>query len=143
MRRVATIPCCLAFVTAFVLAPFQHVHHGHEPGHDHGHAPLVHSHLSPHHHDHVDVPGRAQAAERSVVRDFEEPEIESADDDDQPVSLDTFTLVLTTHVAPFIPTRMPVIALARTETSTSFEVVEERGNGPPPLRRAPPRAPPV
>jgi hypothetical protein len=76
----------------------------------------------------VDVPGQR--------------EIESADND-QPVSLDTFTLVLTTHGAPFIPMRMPVIAPAPAPTRLSFEVVEERGNGPPGRRGSPPRAPPV
>jgi hypothetical protein len=128
MRRALAIQCCLAFVTAFVLAPFQHVHRaGPGEGH-HDHTPLIHSHLSAHHHDHVDVPG--------------EREIESADED-QPVSLDTFTLVLTAHLAPFVPTRAPALVQALAETRLGVDVVEERGNSPPARRNSSPRAPPA
>ena len=91
MRRTVALHCCLAFVTAFILAPFQHVH---RDGDRHDHVPIVHSHLYQHHHDrpHMDKPG--------------EREIESADED-QVSSLDTFTLVLQADFSPFIPSRAP------------------------------------
>src|SRR5580700_9992767 len=90
MRRTLALQCCLAFVTAFILAPFQHVHRG---GDHHDRAPLIHSHLYGHHHDqhpHVDKPG--------------EREIENADED-KATSLDTFTLVLAADFPPFVPSR--------------------------------------
>jgi hypothetical protein len=121
MRRTVALQCCLAFVTAFILAPFQHVHRG----------GVVHSHLSAHHHDHhphVEKPG--------------EREIESPDED-KATSLDTFTLVLTPDFSPFIPARAPAIIQAPAETRTSFELVEERGHDPPASRNSPPRAPPA
>ena len=127
MRRAFAIHCCLAFVTAFVLAPLQHVH---RDGDHHDHAPLIHSHLYGHHHDHphVDKPG--------------EREIESADED-QVSSLDTFTLVLTADFSPFIPARAPAIIQPPAETRVSFELVEECGHDPPPSRNSSPRAPPA
>jgi hypothetical protein len=127
MRRVFAIQCCLAFVTAFVLAPFQHVHR--EDVHDghHTHPPLVHAHFQAHHH-HVDPPG--------------EREIESPDED-QASSLDTFTLVLTADLAPFIPSRAPGIMSPPAEARAVFELVEERGHDPPPDRNSAPRAPPA
>ena len=70
----------LAFVTAFALAPFQHIHRDEVSGGHHTHAPLIHSHLYPHSQHHVDKPG--------------EQEIESSDEDGAS-SLDSFTLVLT------------------------------------------------
>ncbi len=123
MRRAFALHCCLAFVIAFVLAPLQH-------GDRHDHAPLIHSHLYGHHHDHphVDKPG--------------EREIESADED-QVSSLDTFTLVLTADFSPFIPTRAPEIIQPPAETRASFELVEGRGHDPPPSRNSSPRAPPA
>jgi hypothetical protein len=127
MRRVFALHTCLAFVTAFVLAAFQHVHR--EGGH-HDHAPLIHSHLFGHlsRSPHVDKPG--------------EREIESADED-QASSLDTFTLVLTTDFSPFIPNRAPAVIQHAAETRLTFELVEERGHDPPPARNSSPRAPPA
>jgi hypothetical protein len=120
MRRLFALQCCLAFGTAFVLAPFQHVHaHG-----------LIHSHLSVHHHDHphLDKPG--------------EREIESSDED-HATSLDTFTLVLSPDVSPFILSRAPAVIQPPAETRASYELVEERGHGPHPSRNFFPRAPPA
>jgi hypothetical protein len=119
MRRLFALHCCLAFVTAFLLAPFQHVHRD----------GVVHSHLyGHHHHPHVDKPG--------------EREIESPDED-QATSLDTFTLVLTADFAPFIPSRAPALIPPPAETRASFELVEECGHDPPASRNSFPRAPPA
>lgn len=127
MRRIFALPCCLAFVTAFVLAPLQHVH---RDGDSHDHAPLVHSHLYAHHHDHphVDKPG--------------EREIESADEE-QASSLDTFTVVLAADFSPIVPSRAPAIVPPPAETRASFELVEERGHDPPASRNSFPRPPPA
>ena len=130
MRRIIALPfialpCCLAFVTAFVLAPFQHVHR--EGGH-HDHAPLIHSHLYAHHPDHLDKPG--------------EREIESADED-QASSLDTFTLVLTADFAPFVPSRAPAAIQPPAEARAIFELVEECGHDPPPSGKSSPEPRPV
>lgn len=125
MRRLFALPCCLAFATAFVLAPFQHVHRN---GDHRDHAPLIHAHLYAHHHDHVDKPG--------------EREIESSDED-RVSSLDTFTLVLTADFMPFVASRAPAAILPSAETRARFELVEERGHGPPPSRNSSPRAPPA
>ena len=130
MRRAFALHSCLAFVTAFILAPFQHVH---RDGDHHDHVPLIHSHLFPHHHDHaghdhVDKPGE---------REIENP------DEDQAISLDTFTLVLTADFSPFILSRAPAVIQPPAETRASFELVEECGHDPPLYRNFPPRAPPV
>jgi hypothetical protein len=130
MRKIFALPCCLALVTAFVLAPFQHVH---RDGDSRDHAPLVHSHLYAHHHDHPDHPHVDKPGER---------EIESADED-QASSLDTFTLVPTADFSAFVPSRAPAIIPPPAETRASFELIEERGHDPPLSRNSPPRAPPV
>jgi hypothetical protein len=121
MRRATAVPCFLAFLTAFILAPFQHVHHD-------THAPLIHAHLTPHHHDHVDVPGTR--------------EIESSDDE-QASSLDTFTLVITPLHPPFAPTRAPAILTTLAEARFSTAVIDECGHDPPASRHSSPRPPPV
>jgi hypothetical protein len=130
MRRVLALCCFVAFVSAFVLAPFQHVH---RDGDSHDHAPLVHSHLYAHHHDHADHPHVDKPGER---------EIESADEDEAS-SLDTFTLVPTAHFSPFVPSRAPAIIQPPAESRASFELVEERGHDPPASRNSSPRAPPA
>jgi hypothetical protein len=127
MSRVFTLHCCVAFVTAYVLAPFQHVHR------DGVHPLVVHAHLYPHNHahanhDHVDKPG--------------EREIESADED-QASPLDTFTLVLTADFPPFIPSRAPDVIPPPAEIRESFALIEERGHDPPPSPHSSPRAPPA
>jgi hypothetical protein len=119
--------CCVAFVTAFVLAPFQHVHR------DGVHPPVVHSHLYPHHHDHADHHHVDKPGER---------EIESADEE-QVSSLDTFTPVLIASFSPFIPSRAPALPEPPAGTRASFELVEERGHDPPARRNSSPRAPPA
>jgi hypothetical protein len=128
MRRAFALQCCLAFVTAFVLAPFQHVHHGEVSGDRHTHAPLIHAHFYAHIHNHIDKSG--------------EREIESSDED-QASSLDTFTLVLTADFPPFVPSRAPGLLPLPAETRASFELVEERGHDPPSSHNSSPRAPPA
>jgi hypothetical protein len=125
MRRVFALHSCLAFVIAFILAPFQHIH---REGDHHDHVPLIHSHLYPHHHDHVDKPGE---------REIEGP------DEDEATSLDTFTLVLTADFSPFILSRASAVIQPPAETRASFALVEERGHAPPLSRNFSPRAPPV
>jgi hypothetical protein len=132
MRRSIALQCSLALATAFVLAPFQHVHRDGAAG-DHTHAPLIHSHLYEHHHDHAGQPHVDKPGER---------EIESVDEDEA-TSLDTFTLVLSSAFSPFVPLRAPALIHPPTETRASFELVEECGHDPPPSRNSPPRAPPV
>jgi hypothetical protein len=124
MRRAMAIECCLALVIGFVLAPLQHVHR--DEGH--AHSPFIHAHLHAHHHDHVDKPG--------------EHEIESSDED-QASPIDTFIVVLTPDVSPFIPTRAPGVIPEPAATRVSFALIEERGHDPPYRPHSPPRAPPV
>jgi hypothetical protein len=134
MRRAVALQCCLAFAMAFVLAPLQHVHRDGSSGDDHhDHAPLIHAHFYAHHHDHA----------RQTIEDKPgEREIESADED-QASPLDTFTLVLTAHFAPFVPSRAPGIVPPSAETREIVELIEERGHDPPPYTHSSPRAPPA
>jgi hypothetical protein len=69
--------------------------------------------------------------------------VDSDDDHATARSLDTFTLDLAGGLAPFIPTRGPVLLFAPSETFPPAEAVEERGHDPPPLDRSIPRAPPA
>ena len=119
MRRAAALETCLALLLALFSAPFQHVHaHG-----------LVHSHFYP------VAPVRAQRSGALAI---------GADDDHaQAVSLDTFTLVLTSGLAPFIPSLGPVVLFVPSESFRPVEVVEECGHDPPSFDRSIPRAPPV
>ena len=136
MRRAMAIECCLALIIGFVLAPLQHVHR--DEGH--AHSPFIHAHLyahthahnhahnDAHHHDHVDKPG--------------EYEIENSDED-LASPIDTFTVVLTPHISPFIPTRAPAMLPKPAETRSSFALIEERGHDPPRFTDSSPRAPPA
>src|SRR5215469_17764387 len=93
MRRLAALQTCLGLVTAFVLAPFQHVHTGGGPGADHDHAGVVHTHF-------YGVPGPQT---QHTGRQFDD-----IDDDHRAVwSVDTFTVVMTVGIPPFIPIRYP------------------------------------
>ncbi len=126
MRRLAALPACVGLLTAFVLAPFQHVHTGNGPDHDH--AGLMHAHFY-----RLGAP-RPQHTGRQF------------DDDDEHQAfwaVDTFTLVLTAGIAPFIPSRGPALLF---EPSPAFEpvaVVEECGHDPPLAASLVPRAPPA
>lgn len=128
MRRAMAIECCLALIIGFVLAPLQHVHR--DEGH--AHSPFIHAHLHAdhhaHHHPHVDKPG--------------EYEIENSDED-LASPIDTFIVVLTPHISPFIPARAPAMLPKPAETRSSFALIEERGHDPPRLADSSPRAPPA
>ena len=118
MRRAAALETCLALLLALFSAPFQHVHaHG-----------LVHSHFYP------VAPTRAQHSGSLSIG--------SDDDHAEAVPLDTFTLVLTTGLAPFIPSLGPVLLFVPSESFQPVEVVEECGHDPPSFGRLIPRAPP-
>jgi hypothetical protein len=128
MRRVAALQTCLALVLAFFLAPFQHVHAAQDSEANHDHSTVIHAHFY---------------GVRTTPLEHHGAQIADSDDDHATVrSLDTFTLVLTAGLAPFVPSRGLVL---RFRPSTSFEpiqVVEERGHDPPTVDRSIPRAPP-
>jgi hypothetical protein len=133
MRCFAALQTSLGLLLAFFLAPFQHVHTGHGAGADHDHSGLIHAHFYTHF-DSV----RAPRAERRGQ------EIDDADDDHATVkSLDTFTLVLTTGFAPFVPSLGEILLFVPSSTFQPVQLVEERGHDPPCVDRSIPRAPPA
>ena len=126
MRFVLAIPTCLAFVQAFLVSPFQHVH----PGGDHDHGATIHAHffsLAP------------QIDKNAGLR------LEDADDDDHDAiwSVDSFTLVPAAALTIAAPARAMVELFRLPAPIAWVDVVEERGHDPPgdfaPLI---PRAPP-
>ena len=124
MRRFTGLLTCVTLPLAFLLAPFQHVH----TGADHDHSSLVHAHF----YSVAPVRGNQHG-----------PAIDDVDDDHAAVrSLDTFTLVLTTGLAPFVPPRGLVLAFVPAVTFEPVELVEQRGHDPPSIDRSIPRAPP-
>ncbi|MBV9503669.1 MAG: hypothetical protein JO323_01550 [Acidobacteriia bacterium] len=125
MRRFAALQTCLGLLTAFALAPFQHVHTGDG---DHDHAGLVHAHFygGP-------IPQTGHGG-----RHFDD------DDDHRAVwQVDAFTLVLTAGIAPFVPSRAPAILPIPSPTFEPVAVVEECGHDPPCADQIVPRAPPA
>jgi hypothetical protein len=140
MRWIA-VPTCLALLLAFLVAPFAHVHTGSGSHHDHDHAGLIHAHfygLPSHSHDgHPhDALGHEPHGLQIVADD---------DDDDHAAawSLDTFTLLLTSGLAPFVPSLGGVLLFVPSETFQPVEIVEECGHDPPCVDRSTPRAPPA
>jgi hypothetical protein len=128
MRRFAGLLTCVTLPLAFLLAPFQHVHAGHSSGADHDHSGVVHAHF----YSVAPVRGNQHG-----------PAIDDVDDDHAAVrSLDTFTLVLTAGVAPFVLTRGVVLPFIPAMTFEPVELVEQRGHDPPCVDRSIPRAPP-
>ena len=124
MRRFAGLLTCVTLPLAFLLAPFQHVH----TGVDHDHSGLVHAHF----YSVEPVPGNQHG-----------PAIDDVDDDHAAVtSLDTFTLVLTTGLAPFVLARGLVLPFVPEVTCEPVELVEQCGHDPPCIDRSIPRAPP-
>lgn len=124
MRRFAGLLTCVTLPLAFLLAPFQHVH----TGTDHDRSGLVHAHF----YSAAPVRGNQHGAG-----------IDDVDNDHAAVrALDTFTLVLTTGLAPFVPTRGLVLPFIPTVTFEPVELVEQRGHDPPCIDRSIPRAPP-
>jgi hypothetical protein len=129
MRRIATLQTCIALLVAFLLAPFQHVH----TGTDHDHSELLHAHFY-HFHAAADLLEEPRGAQ---FADFDD------DDHADAHSLDTFTIEIAAALAPFIPSRGPVLAFVPSKTVHPVEVVEERGHDPPCVDRSIPRAPPA
>jgi len=123
MRGIAALQTCMAMLLGFFCAPFQHVHSG--PG-----SGMVHSHFY-----HFEGGGHAEEPHGS-------PALDSDDDHASARSLDTFTLVLTAGLSPFVPPQGRVLLFVPTQSFQPVEVVEECGHDPPCLDRSIPRAPP-
>ena len=124
MRRFAGLLTCVTLPLAFLLAPFQHVH----TGAAHNHSTLVHAHF----YNVTPLRGNPHG-----------PAIDDVDDDHAAVgALNTFTLVLTTGLAPFVPARGLVLPFVPAVTFEPVELVEQRGHDPPCIDRSIPRAPP-
>jgi hypothetical protein len=124
MRSVLALQTCLGLLASFFVAPFEHVHQG---GADHEHAGLIHAHFyslpSPH---------------RNTGPAWDDGE----DDHASAWSVDTFTLTLTTVLAPFVPSRGPKLEVILSEFFQPVETIEERAHAPPSLDSSIPRAPP-
>jgi hypothetical protein len=119
----------LGLLTAFVLAPFQHVHTGDGPGADHDHAGLVHAHFY----------SLAAPQTKHEGRQFDD-----IDDDHGAVwSVDTLTLVMTSGIPPFIPSYAAALPFVPSPDFEPAAVVEECGHDPPPAHQLVPRAPPA
>jgi hypothetical protein len=128
MRCIAALQTCLALLLAFFLAPFEHVHTGQQSGADHDHSGLMHAHF-------YSIPALHGNQHDLEFQDFD-------DDHAAAWSLDTFTLVLTAGLAPFVPSRGLVLPFVLSVTFEPVEVVEECGHDPPCTDRSIPRAPP-
>jgi hypothetical protein len=129
MRRFAALQTCFGLLTAFVLAPFQHVHTGHGPGADHAHAGLIHAHF-------YSLPAPLP---QHTGRQFDDN-----DDDHRAVwSVNTFTLVIPAGLPPFLPSRVAVLPFVPSPAFEPVTVVEERGHDPPAADQLVPRAPPT
>ena len=132
MRCFAALQTCVALLLAFLLAPFQHVHTGHGSGPEHEHSGLIHAHFYTHFNS---VPA-SRAAHHGQ-------EIDDTDDDHAAAwSLDTFTLVLTAGLSPFVLPQGSTVSFVPSETFQPVALVEERGHDPPSRDRSIPRAPP-
>jgi hypothetical protein len=129
MRRFAALQTCLGLLTAFVVAPFQHVHPEHGPGSDHDHAGLIHSHFYSVPVSHGNHSGR---------------QFDDIDDDHRAVwSIDTYTVVMTVGIPPFIPSPASAALFAPSPSGQPVAIVEERGHDPPPIAHSIPRGPPA
>jgi hypothetical protein len=129
MRRFAALQTCLGLLTAFALAPFQHVHTGDGHGDDHDHAGLIHAHFYNLAAPHTNHPGR---------------QFDDVDDDHRAAwQVDTFTVVMTVGVPPFIPSRAPAALFAPSPVAQPLTIIEERGHDPPPVSPSVPRGPPA
>jgi hypothetical protein len=121
MRCAAAVSTCCSLLTAFCLAPFEHVH-----SHD-GHASEIHAHFY------------------TVVDSPEDPpgvHLEADDDHASARSLDTFTLTLAPNLAPFALPQAQPIHCAVAIVPAPFEPVEACAHDPPTVGPSIPRAPP-
>jgi len=118
----------VALLLAFLLAPFQHVHAAQSSGTDHDHSTLIHAHFY---------------AAPPALGESHGPQLDHSDDDHATArSLDTFTLVITASLSPFVPSLGPSPLSVPSKTFEPVDVVEQRGHDPPRIDRSIPRAPP-
>jgi len=114
MRRAAALQMCFGLVQALCLAPFQHIHSGHDDDHDH--AGLIHAHF--YHVFHPPLkPGTRQ--------------IDDEDEHESAKALDTFTLALARTMAPFVLPRGPVVEPVSTILYEPVEAVDACAHDPP------------
>jgi hypothetical protein len=132
MRGLAAIPTAIALFAAFLLAPFEHVHTGPGHGPDHEDSGLIHAHF----HTHFDGAPTSHAGHRGWNID------DTDDDHAEARSLDTFTLVLTTGLSPFVMPQGMAVAFVVSRAVPPVALVEERGHDPPSFDLSIPRAPP-
>lgn len=124
MRSYVALQTCLALLLALLLAPFQHVH----AGPDHDHDGVVHAHF-------YSIPALPALPHG--------PQLIDPDDDHASArSIDTFTLVIGSGLAPFALSRGPDLRFVPSQAFPPHRAVEERGNGPPARDCSIPRAPP-
>jgi len=130
MRRLTTLPACIALLQAFIMAPFQHVHpgSGHDEHHHHHESTVVHAHFFA-----VSVP----AAPRS------DPSFDHTHKGHASISLDTYrTLPQVAHLPLFQP-ELTAHVFAVAESAVPIEVIEPCGHDPPCVENTVPRAPPL
>ena len=121
MRFAAAVSTCCSLLTAFCLAPFEHVH-----SHD-GYASEIHAHFY------------------TVVDSAEDPpgvHLEADDDHASARSLDTLTLTLAPSLAPFTLPQAQAIHLVSPLVPAPVESVEACAHDPPAVGPSIPRAPP-
>jgi hypothetical protein len=122
MRRAAALQTCVSLVLALCLAPFQHVHEGHD------HNVLVHSHFY----------AQARIHERSRGA-----QIDDVDDHASVKSLDTFTLAFAPGAAPFVMPRGVVLEPVSITAIEPINIVEACAHDPPDVDLSISRGPPA
>lgn len=127
MRSVTAVSTFCSLLSAFCLAPFQHVH-----SHD-GYASEIHAHFYALFDPELDSHGN----------DSEGARLESDDDHASARSLDTFTLSLAPTLTPFTLPQTHSLHLVRPLVPAPVEPVEACAHDPPAVRFSSPRAPPA
>jgi hypothetical protein len=122
MRRATVLQTCVSLVLALCLAPFQHVHEGHD------HNVLVHSHFY----------AQARIHERSRGA-----QIDDVDDHASVKPLDTFTLVFAPKIAPVVLTRGPLLEPVSLAAPEPVNIVEACAHDPPDADLSISRGPPA
>lgn len=135
MRRIITLPLCVALLTALGMAPYQHVHAavGHLDHADHDHddveSAIVHIHFYA-----ISVPPGTQGASQAS----------DSDADHASRSLDTFKAISQAAVLISVCPQSSAFVFPPAEFSaTVVEAIEPRGHDPPLLDVSAPRAPPA
>ena len=128
MRRIATLPVCLAFLMASFVAPYQHIHVA-AHGHDDSDPEIVHIHFYA-----ISVPPNVPGA--SVVDDNDGTHISRP--------LDTFISILQVGFLIFALPASPVFLTAPEQPLLRIsEFVEPCGHDPPCLESSSARPPPA